>query len=167
MTLNKLLAITSGFKTLTINHRGDEIWHGFRDDFEAGDYDEIRSKEIVYIAMIPTEEDTSNVELIVTLDPERPRADITNIVNRLSKKSGSLDFPLGECWDLIHDYCKENYRKSFSNEYAMKNGCLFINEKLIKRLIPLPSVKGAFPSENEPDYEAMILSRQETEIGGN
>ena len=49
----------------------------------------------------------------------------------------------------------------------MKDGCLFINGKLIKRLIPLPLVKGAFPSENEPDYEAMILSRQEAEVGGN
>lgn len=167
MTLDKLLAMTDGFKTLSINHRGDEIYHGLRDDFEAGDYDEIRSKEIVYISMIPTEEDTSDVELIVTLDPEKPRADITDIVNKLSKESGSLDFPLKECWDLIRNYCKENYRKPFSNEYAMKNGCLFINGKLIKRLLPLPSVKGAFPSENEPDYEAMILSCQEAEIGGN
>ena len=87
------------------------------------------------------------------------RKDIVSIVNALAAEDGSLDFPLFEAYGLILGYCKAKKLHPSQNEYKMKNGCLFINGSLVRRLVPLPSMAFALPGEC--DYEELILKRQE------
>lgn len=64
------------------------------------------------------------------------RKDIENIVNKLVLK-GSLDFRILECYNLILNYCKTNKTQPKKNDYKLINGCLYINNNLIKRVEPL------------------------------
>lgn len=61
------------------------------------------------------------------------RSDIVNIVNKLAEKGG-MDFKLLKCYDLIFNYCKENKTRPRSNNYDLKNGCLYINNQFIRRV---------------------------------
>lgn len=65
------------------------------------------------------------------------RKDIENIVNKLALK-GSLDFRMLECYNLILNYCKINKTQPKNNNYKLVNGCLYINNNIIKRVEPLP-----------------------------
>ena len=66
------------------------------------------------------------------------RKDIINIVDILSKQSGGLDFRYLECCNLILDYCKQTKTRPKEHNYDLINGCLFINNNIIKRVEPLP-----------------------------
>lgn len=86
------------------------------------------------------------------------RKDITNIVNKLAEKGG-IDFELIKCYNLIFNYCKENKKRPSSNEYDLKNGCLYINNEYIKRVDRLYKV----PFDEEAYYlEGKILAKGET-----
>lgn len=61
------------------------------------------------------------------------RKDIKNIVNNLALQCG-LNFRILECYNLILNYCKKNKIRPTKNDYKIKNGCLFINNKFIKRV---------------------------------
>jgi len=64
------------------------------------------------------------------------RNDIVNIVNKLALKS-DLDFYIMETYNAIIKYCKENKTRPNSNNYDLKNGCLYINNEYIRRVEPL------------------------------
>ena len=86
------------------------------------------------------------------------RNDITNIVNDLATGAG-LDFELMTTYKAIFNYCKENKTRPRSNNYKINNGCLFINNKLITRVEPLPAKTFFDPVLDY--YENKILATNE------
>lgn len=86
------------------------------------------------------------------------RKDIINIVNTLAAGAG-LDFQLMETYNAIFNYCKEHKKQPHKNYYNIKSGCLYINDKLITRVEPLPQ-KVTFDAAADY-YENKILQRQE------
>lgn len=102
----------------------------------------------------------------------KTRQDICNIVNHLSYDYSmqckeynctNLSFQLMVCYNLILNYCKVNKTAPKSNTYKQVNGLLYINDKPIER-IALRYIAPRYDTlnnENKPDYEGMILARQE------
>lgn len=87
------------------------------------------------------------------------RKDIINISNELAAGAG-LDFHIIETYNAIFNYCKEHKKQPRKNKYYIKSGCLYINDKLITRVEPLPR-KMCFDAAADY-YENKILNRQET-----
>lgn len=85
---------------------------------------------------------------------------IQNISNELAVGQG-LDFDLFKTYYAIRDYMKDHrqpWRMARTNDYKISSGCLYINDELITRVIPLPSR----PYDEAADYwEGRILARQE------
>lgn len=86
------------------------------------------------------------------------RNDIVNITNELATGAG-LDFELMTTYNAILHYCKENKTRPRSNKYKLINGCLFINDRLITRVEPLPQKVYFDPIVDY--YENKILARNE------
>lgn len=86
------------------------------------------------------------------------RQDIVNITNELASET-SLDFELLTTYNAISNYCKENKTRPRSNNYELKNGCLYINNTFIKRVEPLPPR----PAFDEHSYiiEGAILAKND------
>lgn len=90
------------------------------------------------------------------------RQNIVNITNELAAGAG-LDFGILETYKIILDYCIKTgtlYRPRL-NTYEIKTGCLYINNKLIKRVEPLPQRVTIDAAADY--YENKILTRQENE----
>ena len=87
------------------------------------------------------------------------RKDIINIVNTLAAGAG-LDLHIIETYNAIFNYCKEHKKQPTKNKYNIQSGCLYINDKLITRVEPLPQ-KVTFDAAADY-YENKILNRQET-----
>lgn len=88
------------------------------------------------------------------------RQNIINICNELATCAG-LDFGILETYNLILDYCIKTgtlYRPRL-NTYEIKSGCLFINNKLITRVEPLPQ-RVTYDAAADY-YENKILANQE------
>lgn len=88
------------------------------------------------------------------------RQNIVNICNEIATGAG-LDFEILNAYKIILDYCIKTgtlYRPRL-NTYEIKSGCLFINNKLIERVAPLPA---RTTNDAATDYyENLILNRQE------
>ena len=107
------------------------------------------------------------------------RQAIQNITNELSENYSNqcrlygddydccFGFDLRKCYDLVLEYCKNNGTSATprKNKYRQDNGFLYINEENVGRIgIPYDKPNwNALPKENEVDYEALILARQEGE----
>lgn len=87
------------------------------------------------------------------------RKDIINITNDLVAGAG-LDFQLMETYKAIFNYCKEHKKQPRENKYNIQAGCLYINDKLMTRVEPLPQ-KVTFDAAAD-HYENKILNRQES-----
>ena len=90
------------------------------------------------------------------------RQNITNIVNEIARGAG-LDFELMTTYTAILNYCiKTNtLHNPRQNSYKLVNGCLFINNELIKRVEPLPARVTYDAAANY--YENLILARAEND----
>lgn len=88
------------------------------------------------------------------------RQDITNVVNKLAKESGSLDFELIKAYQIIFDEMKKNKKRVSNMEICLANGCIFIDGKYKDRVEPLirPFMIDAPIADY---YENKILARAE------
>lgn len=86
------------------------------------------------------------------------RNDVTNITNELAKGQG-LDIDVIAIATRIQNYCLENKVSPRKNQYKIENGVLFINQKAVERVAPLPP-KAPF-SEEAYYWEGRILAAHE------
>ncbi|MCM1187624.1 MAG: hypothetical protein NC345_14000, partial [Lachnospira sp.] len=91
-------------------------------------------------------------------DKMKFRNDVTNITNELAQGQG-LDISVIEIVTEIQNYCMTNKVSPRKNEYRIENGVLFINQKAVKRVAPLPP-KAPF-SEEAYYWEGRILAAHE------
>lgn len=88
------------------------------------------------------------------------RQDIVNVVNKLAKESGSLDFELKKAYQIIFDAMKETQKHISKMNIQMNNGCIFIDGNIKGRVIPL--IKPFCKEDPIADYyENRICERQE------
>lgn len=90
------------------------------------------------------------------------RQNIVNICNEIATGAG-LDFEILKAYKIILDYCIKTgtLHRPRLNTYEIKNGCLFINNKLIERVAPLPA---KITNDAAADYfENLILNMQEND----
>ena len=88
------------------------------------------------------------------------RQDIVNVVNKLAKESGSLDFELTKAYELIFDEMKEAKKRVTKMKICLVNGCIFIDGKIKGRVVPL--IKPFCKEDPMADYcENRIYERQE------
>lgn len=65
------------------------------------------------------------------------RQDIVNVVNKLSKESGSLNFELTKAYELIFDEMRETKKRVSNMKICLVNGCIFIDGNIKGRVEPL------------------------------
>lgn len=65
------------------------------------------------------------------------RQDIVNVVNKLSKESGSLNFDLIKAYELIFDEMRETKKRVSNMKIYLVNGCIFIDGNIKGRVVPL------------------------------
>lgn len=88
------------------------------------------------------------------------RQDIVNVVNKLAKGSGSLDFELKKAYQIIFNTMKETQKHISKMNIQMNNGCIFIDGKIKERVVPI--VKPFMIDDPIADYyENKIYDRQE------
>lgn len=88
------------------------------------------------------------------------RQDIVNVVNKLAKESGSLDFELKKAYQIIFDAMKETQKHISKMNIQMNNGCIFIDGNIKGRVVPL--IKPFCKEDPMADYyENRIYERQE------
>lgn len=88
------------------------------------------------------------------------RKDIVNVINKLSKESGSLNFDLTKAYDLIFNEMKETKKPVTKMKICLVNGCIFIDENIKGRVDPL--IRPFMMNDPIADfYENKIYERQE------
>ena len=88
------------------------------------------------------------------------RQDIVNVVNKLAKESGSLDFELTKAYELIFKEMKETKKRVTKMKICLVNGCIFIDGNVKGRVVPL--IKPFCKEDPMADYyENRIYERQE------
>ena len=86
------------------------------------------------------------------------RNDVTNITNELAQGQG-LEIDVITIATEIQNYCVVNKISPRKNEYKIENGVLFINQKAVERVAPLPP-KVLF-SKEAYYWEGRILAEHE------
>lgn len=88
------------------------------------------------------------------------RQDIANVVNKLSKESGSLNFEVTKAYELIFDEMKETKKCVTKMKICLVNGCISIDGNIKGRVVPL--IKPFCKEDPMADYyENRIYERQE------
>lgn len=88
------------------------------------------------------------------------RQDIVNVVNKLAKESGSLDFELKKAYQIIFNTMKETKKRVTKMKICLVNGCIFIDGNIKGRVVPMPMFKNGY-DEVVYAIEEKILVRQE------
>lgn len=76
---------------------------------------------------------------------------IADIVNTLAVGLG-LDFNILECYHLISEFCETTNTAPEDNNYHITQGLLVINDKIIDRVIPSPTLFYSEEMEEQIDY---------------
>lgn len=88
------------------------------------------------------------------------RQDIVNVVNKLSKESGSLNFDLTKAYELIFDEMRETKKRVSNMKICLVNGCIFIDGNIKGCVEPL--IRPFMINDPIADfYENKIYERQE------